>query len=153
MEESDRYVQSRRILWVGALTVAVAILAVLADREIAVRVIHPDPSFLPLTMGPPIVDTFICTVVAIIVFVRIVFYPNEVRTWRRIAAAVLLVSLLPDVWLAASHDMGGGWREAGALMTMHVVVWAICVTLLPALAIAKPPRQSRAAPDRPLSIL
>jgi hypothetical protein len=153
VEESEQYVESPRILGVAALTIAAATVAVLLVREIAVRVIHPKPTFLPLTPGPPIVDTFFCTVAAIIVFVRIVFYRDEVRTWRRVAAVVLILSLIPDVWLATSHDMGGGWWEAGALMIMHVVVWAICVTLLPALAFAKHPRKTRAAPGQPLSIL
>ena len=147
MEELEPHVDSPRILWVAALTIAVSVVAVLA-----VRVIHPAPSFTPLTLDPPIIDTFLCTVVAILVFVRIVFYPSSIRTWRRVAAVVLVLSFLPDVLLATSHDMGGGWREAAALMTMHVVVWAICVTLLPALAIPKHPPKTR-APDSPLSIL
>jgi len=152
VEELEPHVDSPRILWVAALTIAVSVVAVLAVREVAVRVIHPAPSFTPLTLDPPIIDTFLCTVVAILVFVRIVFYPSSIRTWRRVAAVVLVLSFLPDVLLATSHDMGGGWREAAALMTMHVVVWAICVTLLPALAIPKHPPKTRAL-DRALSIL
>jgi hypothetical protein len=48
--------------------------------------------------------------------------------------------------------MGEGWPEACALMTMHVVVWAICVTLLPSLATTKHPPKIQ-VPDHPLSIL
>ena len=48
--------------------------------------------------------------------------------------------------------MGEGWPEACALMTMHVAVWAICVTLLPSLAITKRAPKAQ-APERPLSIL
>jgi hypothetical protein len=152
VEEPADGLESPRVLWVAGLTIAVAVAAVLAVREVAVRVLHPDPAFLPLTPTPPIIDTALCTVVALFVFIRIMFYPNPLRTWRRVATVVLILSFIPDVLLATSHDMGGGWREAGALMTMHVVVWAICVTLLPWLAIAKHPRQTK-APDRPLSIL
>jgi hypothetical protein len=47
--------------------------------------------------------------------------------------AVLIVSFVPDIALAVLHWFGGGWPEALALMVMHVAVWAICVTLLPAL--------------------
>jgi hypothetical protein len=125
---------------------------VLAVREIAVRVLHPNPAFLPLTVAPHIVDTILCTVVAIFVFIKIMFGPNPVRTWRRVATVVLILSLTPDVLLATSHNMGGGWCEAGDLMAIHVVVWAICVTLLPSLAITKHPRKTQ-APNRPLSIL
>src|SRR5204862_1898516 len=51
-------------------------------------------------------------------------------SWRRVAAAAMVLSFVPCVWLAVSHLMGGGWPEAWALMAMHMVVWAICVTLL-----------------------
>ena len=55
--------------------------------------------------------------------------------WKN--TVVLILSFTPDVLLAWSHNMGASWSEDCALMTMHVVVWALCVALLPALAIAK----------------
>ena len=113
------------------MTIAAAVVAVLAVREVAVLVLHPDPAFTPLSLGSPIVATIGCTVVAIYVFVGMVSYPNPVRVWRRVSAGVLILSFLPCVLLAISHIMDGGWPEACALMTMHVVVWAICATLLP----------------------
>lgn len=152
MTEQPLQLESRRVLPVAALTIAVSLIAVLAVREAAVRVLHPDPRFEPLTLSPPILDTTICTVAAIFVFLKIAFYPNPVRTWRRVAAAVLIVSFLPDVRLAVSHAMGGGWPEAFALMTMHVVVWAVCITLLPALAFTKHGQGGAQAAERPLSI-
>jgi len=153
VEEPAYYLKSPRVLWgSAALTVAAAVVAVLAVREVAVRVIHPDPAFTPLTPGSPIVATMGCTAMAIYVFVGMVSYPNPVRTWRRLAAVVLILSFVPNVVLAISHIMGEGWPEACALMTMHVAVWAICVTLLPALAITKHAPKTQ-APDRPLSIL
>ena len=153
VEEPAHYLESPRVLWgAAALTIAAAVAAVLAVREVAVRVLHTDPAFTPLSLGSPIVATIGCTVVAIYVFVGMVSYPNPVRTWRRVSAVVLILSFVPCVLLAISHIMGGGWPEACALMTMHVVVWAICVTLLPSLAITKHPRKTQAS-DRPLSIL
>lgn len=135
MEDQLVYLDSRRLLWVGPLTTASSVIAVLAVRELALRTIHPPSQFLPLSLVPPIMDTILGCIGAIIVFAKIVFYPESVRTYRRIAAAILLLSLLPDVLLATSHEMGGGWPEALFLMIMHVVVCAICVTLLPGLAI------------------
>jgi hypothetical protein len=41
----------------AALTVGAAVVAVLAVREVAVRVLDPDPAFTPLSLGPPIVAT------------------------------------------------------------------------------------------------
>jgi hypothetical protein len=153
VEEPALYLESPRVLsGAAALTVAAAVIAVSAVREVAVRVIHPNPAFTPLTAGAPIVATIACAMMAIYVFVGMVGYPNPVRTWRRVSAAILILSFVPNVLLAISHVMGEGWPEACALMTMHVAVWAICVTLLPALAITKKPPKSP-APERPLSIL
>ena len=134
------------------MTIAAAVVAVLAVREVAVQVLHPDPAFTPLTLGSPIVGTIGCTAMAIYVFVGMVSYPNPVRTWRRVAAVVLILSFVPCILLAITHLMGGGWPEACALMAMHFVVWAICVTLLPSLATTKHLRKTQ-PPDRPLSIL
>jgi hypothetical protein len=153
VEEPALYLKCSQGLWrSAALTVAAAVVAVLAVREVAVRALHPDPAFTPLSLGSPIIATIGCTVMAIYVFVGMVSYPNPVRTWRRVATVVLLLSFAPNVILAISHIMGEGWPEACALMTMHVVVWAICVTLLPSLAITNHPCKTQ-APDRPLSIL
>ena len=152
MEDPADCLETPRVLWAAALTIAAAVVAVLVVREIAVRVLHPSAAFAPLTVAPPIFDTILCTVVAIFVFIKIMFGPNPLRTWRRVATVVLILSFTPDVLLAWSHNMGATWPEAFALMAMHVVVWALCVMLLPALAIARHARKTP-APDRPLSIL
>jgi len=152
MEEPAYYLKSPGVLRAAALTISAAVVAVLAVREVAVRVLHPDPAFTPLSLGSPIVATVVCTVMAIYVFVGLVSYPNPVRTWRRVSAIVLILSFAPCLLVAISHIMGGGWPEAYALMTMHVAVWVVCVTLLPSLAITKHPPKTP-APDRPLSIL
>ena len=55
---------------------------------------------------------------------------DPVRMFRAIAALVLLVSFVPDILLAIWHSFGGGWPEAIALMSMHVTVWAVTVTML-----------------------
>ena len=39
-------------------------------------------------------------VVAIFVFVKVMFDPNPVRTWPRVATVVLILSFIPDVLLA-----------------------------------------------------
>ena len=132
------------VLWEAALTIAAAVVAAVTVHEVAVRVLRPDPAFTPLNLGSPIVATISCTMMAIYVFVGMVSYPNPFRTWRRVSAAVLILSLLPCVLLPISHTMGGGWSEACALMAMHVVVWAICITLLPSLATTKHPPKTRA---------
>ena len=148
MEESVHYLKSPRHLWsVAALTIAAAVVAVLTVREIAVRIIHPNPAFSPLSLGSGIIATVVCTIMAIYVFRGMFSHPNSLRPWRRVATAVLILSFLPNVFLAISHI-----PEACALVMMHVVVWAICITLLPSLALTKHPPKTQ-SPDRPLSIL
>jgi hypothetical protein len=145
-------IESPRFLWVAALTIAVSVMAVLAVRAAAIRMLHPSPTFAPLAFGPPVIDTILCVIVAIFVFLKISSYPNAVRLWRYVAAAALVLSFLPDVLLAISRDMGGGWPEACALMIMHIVVWVVCVTLLPGLAFTTR-SSTRDRPGDRLSIL
>jgi hypothetical protein len=92
VEEPADCLESPRVLWAAALTVAAAVVAVLVVREIAVRVLHPGPAFAPLFIAPPVVDTILCTVVAIFVFIKIMFGANPLRTWRLVATGVLILS-------------------------------------------------------------
>src|ERR1700749_3374692 len=112
MPDEFKHVDSRRMLWVAPLTIAASVAAVLAVREVAIRAVHPSPGFLPLTPGPPILDTILGCLGAILVFAMMVFSPESVRTGRWVAVGVLLLSFIPDVLLATSHDMGGGWPES-----------------------------------------
>jgi hypothetical protein len=48
--------------------------------RVAVRILHPDPAFTPLSLGSPIVATIVCTIMAIYIFIGMVSYPNPVRT-------------------------------------------------------------------------
>ncbi len=152
MTDELTHVDSRRMIWVAPLTLIASILSVLAVRAVAVRVIHPKPSFIPLTPEPEILDTTIGCIGAIVVFAMIVFSPDSVRTYRWVSTGVLLLSFIPDVALARSHEMGGGWAEALFLMLMHVVVWAVCVTLLPTLSMTAH-SETASEPSRRLSIL
>jgi hypothetical protein len=112
----------------------VSITAVCLIRLAALSILHPNKQFAPLTPGPPIFDTVIAVGAAIVVFARIWNDSlDPARDYRSLAAKVLIVSFVPDVALAVMHGFGGGWPEALALMTMHIAVWAVCVTMLPAL--------------------
>jgi hypothetical protein len=76
----------------------------------------------------------VATGIAIVVIARIWSDSLDLaRDYHSLAAKVLIVSFVPDVALAMMHGFGGGWPEALALMVMHATVWAICVTMLPAL--------------------
>jgi hypothetical protein len=145
-------IESPRFLWVAALTAVISVAAVIAVRAWAIRILHPSSAFAPLASGPPIVDTLLGVVAAIFVFLRVASNPNGLRLWRYVSTAALVLSFAPDVWLATSHQMGGGWPEAFALMLMHVVVWAVCITLLPRLAFSEG-SSSRPCSNRSTSIL
>jgi hypothetical protein len=59
--ERQGEIESPRFLWVAALTIAVSVIAVLAVRAAAVRILHPSPTFEPLAFEPPMIDTiFLC---------------------------------------------------------------------------------------------
>jgi|SRR5579884_1245546 len=112
MAEPPHYIGSHRILcWAAALTIAVAVIAVLAVREIAVRMIHSNSAFTPLSIGSGIIATVACTTIAVYIFAGMFSSSNSVRAWRQVATAVLIVSFLPNIALAISH-----LREACALM-------------------------------------
>jgi len=151
-EQAEREIESPRFLWVAALTIAVSLALVLAVRQVAIRILHPSPAFEPLGLGPPILDTTLCVIVAIFVFLKISSSPNPVRRWRYVSTAALVLSFIPDVLLALYHAMGGGWSEACALMVMHIAVWVVCITVLPGLAFTTR-SSTRVRQDGPLSIL
>lgn len=134
----------KRLVWAGPLTVLASCLAVLLIRAVAVAILKPGPTFLPLTMRFPIVDTFWGAGAAVLVF-RAICRDEPVNKFRALAAKALAVSFLPDLWLAIQHGYGGGWPEAFALATMHIAVWAICVTLLPCLVTRSVPDLSSSA--------
>jgi len=69
---------------------------------------------------------------AVIVFGLIArFARRPLRTFRRVALAVLLVSLVPDVLLLFSGSMPGTTTAAVlTLMVEHVASWAIAVGVL-----------------------
>ena len=122
----------------GLLTALASVAAVLLIRIVAVAILHPPASFQPLTLFIPIIDTAIGVWGAVFVFWKIGYYSGDpIRTYRKVAAGVLLISFAPDIAIATQHMLGAGWPEAFALMSMHVAVWAICVTILPRLVAAK----------------
>jgi hypothetical protein len=111
-----------------------SVTAVSLIRLAASSILPPKEKFMPLTPGIPVFDTVVAVAIAIVVFARIWNDSLEpAREYRSLAIKVLIVSFAPDVALALMHGFGGGWPEALALMAMHIAVWAICITILPAL--------------------
>jgi hypothetical protein len=59
VSDESTHVDTRRMLWLAPLTIAASVVAVLVVREVAIRVVHPSPGFMPLTLGSPILDTIL----------------------------------------------------------------------------------------------
>jgi hypothetical protein len=136
MSNSSTSIQFRRLLWVGPLAVLASIVGVLIVRVVAVAILQPDPLPLSLMWLTPIIFTAVLVTGAVLVFALVArFAKNPIRTYQVIAFVVLLLSLLPDVGYASSRMPGANWPTAIALMVMHVVAWAICVSILSKLSV------------------
>lgn len=112
MPDPSAHVDSRRMMAAAFLTVVASVAAVLAVRQLAIRTIHPSPDFQPLAVAAPIIDTILGCCGAIAVFGLVVYYADSVRKYRRIAAAVLIVTFIPDVLLATYHSMEAGRKRS-----------------------------------------
>lgn len=123
----------RRLLWLGPLTVAVAVTAVVAVQALVVRVLHPLPRFsesLLQSTEPALAAAFFvaCGIGVFAATSRLA--NNAVQAFRRIALGALLVSFIPNVVVAASGMRGADWPSMIALMLLHVVAWAVTVAML-----------------------
>lgn len=121
-----------RLLWVGPLTILGAILANTTIWQVAVAVLQPDPQFLPFTSPVPIVSTFFGVLGAVIVFAIIRrISKNPIALFKRVALIALALSLIPDiVMLLTGFNPGTTLANVLVLMLMHVVAYAISVTML-----------------------
>ena len=117
-----------RLVGAGVATVAVAVLVNVVIRTVAVF----GEGFLPLGVGPTVFFTMVGMAGAVVVFgLMLRFAKRPVRMFRRVALAVLLVSLVPDVLMLLAPSMPGT-TVAGVLTLMveHVVSWAVAVGVL-----------------------
>jgi hypothetical protein len=122
-----------RLAWVGPLTVATAVLAVVAVQAVAIRALTPLPQFsrAVLASTEPAVATAILVSAGVIVFAMCIAYAAEpLRTYRRIARAALAVSFVPNIVAGFLMRPAVDWPSMIALMSMHVVAWAITVSML-----------------------
>jgi hypothetical protein len=117
----------------GVLSVAGAIVAVLAVRWVAMAFVDVPPEFLPLA-GPSAAGFFttalgIAAVVVWAVVRRFAKHPE--RTFRWLAVVALLASFLPDLWLlseAGAEQFEGSTRGGVMiLMVLHVVAAGVIV--------------------------
>ena len=125
-----RDINARALWWAGPLTVAVAVLLVIATREVAVRLLDLPAGFPPLTWQGLIFFTVVGVGLGVLVFAVVaVFSSTPIRTYRKIALVVLVLSMLPDAWLPGNVP-GATWPAAIVLMVTHIAAWAPTVFLL-----------------------
>jgi hypothetical protein len=126
----------RRLYWVGPATVAVSVLAVWVVQQISLAILPPLPRFSGsvLNSNEPAIATAVLVTGAVFTFPIIVDAAvNPLRSFRRLALGVLLVSCVPNVFgFATRGDIDVGKL---ALMVLHIVAWAVTVTMLTRLTV------------------
>ena len=101
-----------RLLWVAPLTVIVALVVNLIIKTI-VQALDPSLTELPQLGQSLIVLTLEGAILAVIIFVLIVWLvPHPIRWFRIVAVIALLLSLIPDLLLG----LGGDARRMGTSM-------------------------------------
>jgi hypothetical protein len=125
-----------RLFWVGPLTIAVAVLAVLAVRVIAFAVLTLPAAFPPLGWSPLILFTTVFVTMAVLVFAVVARRTADpASTYRKVALTALIVSLVPDLLLPLDGTSGSTWPAVVVLMVMHVAAWWPTVRILTTLGL------------------
>lgn len=123
--DSKRSLPIRAAIATG-LSVAVNVVIVAVAGAFAVA-----PGFQALTVPPVAFLSAVGAIGAVLVYLllrRVSSSPD--RTFRRVAVAVLVLSVLPDIGLLLADETATP-IGVGLLMVMHVTVAAICIGLLP----------------------
>ncbi|HEV8393052.1 MAG TPA: hypothetical protein VGQ37_02210 [Vicinamibacterales bacterium] len=129
----------RRLYWVGPATVGAAVAAVMAVQEASLLLLDDLPKFSGriLRSNEPAFAAALFVGCAVLIFPIVVdAAKNPLRTFRRLALGVLLVSCIPNSIAAFSRDAGIEWGML-ALMVMHVVAWAVTVAMLTRLTLKR----------------
>jgi Family of unknown function (DUF6069) len=136
---TEKRVELKRLFWVGPLTVLGSIIGVLIVRVIGVAIVRPSPSFPHLGWGPPIALTALLEIGAVLVFALVAhFSKRPLRTYFVVSVVVLVLTFIPDAAEPVYNLVPGAtWPNAAVLMFMHIVAWAITITLLFRLTVSK----------------
>src|SRR5918998_4795524 len=101
-----------RVLWVGPLTVVVALLVNLAIKTL-LQALNPSLAEMGQLGRPLIILTLEGAILAVLVFALLVWLvPHPIRWFRIVAMVALLISLIPDLLLG----LGGDLRRTGTAM-------------------------------------
>jgi hypothetical protein len=101
-----------RLLWVGPLTVVVALLVNLLIKTV-LQALNPALAEMGQLGRPMIILTLEGAILAVLVFAVMVWLvPHPIRWFRIVAVIALLLSLIPDLLLG----FGGDLRRTGSAM-------------------------------------
>jgi hypothetical protein len=102
----------RHLLWVGPLTVVVALVVNLIIKTL-VQALDPSLAEMPQLGRSLIILTLEGVILAVIVFALMVWLvPHPIRWFRIVAVIALLISVIPDLLLG----LGGDLRRTGSAM-------------------------------------
>ena len=102
----------RRLLWVGPLTVVVALVVNLTIKTL-LQALNPSLAEMGQLGRPLIILTVEGAILAVIVFALMVWLvPHPIRWYRIVGGIAWLVSLIPDLLLG----LGGDLRRTGTAM-------------------------------------
>jgi len=135
---STSSIQPRRLLWVGPLTVVAAVVAVQIVRFIILAVLPQASNAMQLSVvGISVVFTAVLVIGAVLVFALVArFATQPLALYQWIALIVLVLSFIPDAFLARSSMPGASWPNSIALMVLHVIAWGVTVWMLTNLTVA-----------------
>jgi hypothetical protein len=124
-----------RFWWVGILTVLAASVMNTLITLVAHALFTVAPTFAPLQFVSVIPATGVAVTGALIVLAVIrQRSQHPVRLFRRIAGAVLLISVIPGLLLPVLQLYPGTTLpEVGALLLMHLATALLCVSMAPRL--------------------
>ena len=132
-------VATRKLVWVGPLTIVLAVLVNLVVRSFAVSFFGVSSSF-PYVQAPVIIiTTVVFLVLALLVFVlvgRVSSHP--VRSFRIVGGIALVVSFLNPLLQLAGHWLpatGMNLPIFWTMIVMHCVSALITISLLTTLAV------------------
>jgi hypothetical protein len=102
----------QRLLWVGPLTVVVALLVNLGIAAL-LRALNPALNEMGQLGRSNVILTLEGAILAVLVFALMVWLvPHPIRWYRIVAVIALLISLIPDLLLG----LGGDLRRTGSAM-------------------------------------
>ncbi|HLI87437.1 MAG TPA: DUF6069 family protein [Ktedonobacteraceae bacterium] len=131
------HVATRKLVWVGPLTIVSAIIVNLIIRSIAVALFGVPAAFQYMQASYIIGGTIVYLLLALLAFVLVSrFARRPIRFYRWLALVALCVSLLTPVMALTGSLAAPGMNLSifWTMIAMHIVTAAITVGLLTTLA-------------------